>query len=235
MTHKTVETDFDALAEEFSFWAQTFEQRRYHQVLRVLPQHVNRALDAGSCSGKLSVRLAKHARHVVATDISRSMLALAKKRQNAQHDGNVDFVVADLESLPFVEHTFDLVVSNGALHHTRLSVSLPRLRKLVKPGGRMLIHDLVSSYPRLHAYRAWHVLRALMSAPVYARSYGLHTMWRILAFRTSRAWLRHVEDDNNAWVTPEAFQESYSRFLPGCKFERLGWEMTAFWEAPREG
>ena len=235
MAHKTGVTDFDALAEEFSFWAQTFEQRRYQQVLRVLPQHVNRVLDAGSCSGKLSVRLAKHARYVVATDISRSMLALEKKRQNEQQDGNVDFVVADLESLPFVEHTFDLVVSNGALHHTRLSVSLPRLRKLVKPGGRMLIHDLVSSYPRLHAYRAWNVWRALLGAPIYARSYGFRATWRILAFRTSRAWLRQVSHDSHAWVTPEAFQEAYSRFLPGCKFERLGWEMAAFWEAPREG
>lgn len=235
MARKTGVADFDALAEKFSFWARTFEQRRYDQVLGFLPQRVNRALDAGCCSGGLSLRLAKHARHVVATDISRSMLALAKNRQNEQQNGNVDFVIANLESLPFAEHTFDFVVSNGALHHTRLSVSLPRLRELVKPGGRMLLHDLVSAYPRLHAYRAWHVLRALMSAPVYARSYGLHTMWRILAFRTSLAWLRHVGNDNNAWVTPEAFQGAYSRFLPGCKFERLGWEMAAFWEAPREG
>ena len=99
----------------------------------------------------------------------------------------------------------------------------------------MLIHDLVSSHPQLHAYRAWNVWRALLATPTYARSYGFRTMWRILTFRTSSAWLRHVIHDSNAWVTPEAFQEAYGRVLPGCKFERLGWEMTAFWEAPREG
>lgn len=235
MGHNTGVTDFDALAEEFSFWALTFEQRRYDQVLRVLPQRVNRLLDAGCCSGGLSLRLAKHAHHVVTTDISRSMLALAKKRQNERQGGNLDFVLADLERLPFAERAFDVIVSSGALHHTRLDVSLPRLRRLLKPGGRMLVHDLVSTHPRLHAYRAWNVWRAFLSTPIYARSYGFRATWRILTFRTSSAWLRHISDDSHAWVTPEAFQEAYSRFLPGCKFERLGWEMAAFWEAPREG
>jgi ubiquinone/menaquinone biosynthesis C-methylase UbiE len=227
-------SDFDALAEEFTFWGRTFEQRRYEQVLRVLPQGVNRLLNAGCCSVSLAFLLAKHARRVVATDSSRAMLDLARKRQSEQQVGTVDFVVADPQNLPFAERTFDFIVSTGALHHTRLDISLPRLRRLVKPGGRMLVHDLVTSHPRLHAYRAWNVWRALLATPTYASTVGVRAAWRILRFRTSPAWLRHVTLDGHAWVTPLAFQEVYSRFLPGCRFERLGWEMAASWEAPGE-
>lgn len=233
MAHKTGVTDLDAFAEEFSFWAETFEQDRYDRVLRVLPQRADRILDAGCGSGGVSLRLANHGRHVVGTDDSPSMIALAKKRQSEHRKNNVDFVVADLARLPFAEQTFDFVVSNSALHHTRLDLSLPELRRVIKGGGQMFLRDLVASFPRLYTYPAWQVLRALMGAPNYARSHGLRTMVRILSFRTSPAWFRHVSEP--AWVTPEAFQEAYSRFLPGCKFERLGWEMTAFWEAPREG
>jgi len=231
---KTGVTDFfDAFAEEYSFLAQTHDQRHYDEVLSLLPPHANRALDAGCGSGGLTLRLAKHARYVVGIDISRSMIALAKKRQAEQRRNNVGFVIGDLESLPFGEETFDFGVSYGALHLTRLDVTLPGLRGLIAPGGRMLLHDWVTSKPRLHTFAAWHVFVALMSVPGHARAYGLHTMWRSFSFRISPAYLRHVR--NTALLTPEAFQDTYSRFLPGCKFERSGWEMVAFWKAPGKG
>jgi SAM-dependent methyltransferase len=222
--------DFDAFAEEYNFWVETVAPHRHDEVLNFLPQGGDRALDAGCGSGTLALRLAGRVRHVVGIDISPSMISLAKKYQAEQQTDNVDFVIADLESLPFGEGTFDFVASTNAFHHTRLEGTLPNLRRLVKPRGRMVLRDRVTDNPRLHGCPALHVLRAFRTAPGQAKVYGLRTAWRITLFRISPAWIRHVRD--NVVLTPEAFQDIYSRFLAGCRFERYHWEMAAFWEAP---
>jgi ubiquinone/menaquinone biosynthesis C-methylase UbiE len=224
---KTYTTDFDAFAEEYNFWIQTHDSD-YDNVLCFIPHRATRVLDAGCGAGDLSLRLAGHDRNVVGVDISRQMIALAKRHRIEQQKNNVHFIVADLEDPPFPERAFDLVVSFNTLHNTNVNVTLPILRRLVKPGGRMVLHDLTSSLPGLHASPVWQVLYALMSAPGHAKAYGLRTMWRILSFRTSPAWLRHVRTD--VWLTPETFQKVYSRFLPGCTFKRAGMGMTAYWE-----
>lgn len=158
----TGETGFDPLAEDYEF---AFSSRRYDEVLNFLPKSANRALDAGCGSGILVLQLAEHVNYVVGLDISRSMIALAKKHQADRSTENVDFVVADLEHLPFDEGSFDFVASNNALHDTQLEVTLPGLRRLVESGGRMALSDIVSSHPRLAASPALHVLRVLRSAP----------------------------------------------------------------------
>ncbi len=158
---------------------------------------------------------------------------MAKKRQAGSNKDNVDFIVADIENPPFRERTFDFVVSNEVLHHTRIDVTLPGLSQLIKPRGRMVIRDSVTLNPRLDTSPIWHVLRALWRAPRQARSYGIRTMSRLLLFEISPRWIRHLSNDKK--LTPELFQDIYSRFLPGCTFERRPRSprrMTAFWEAP---
>lgn len=196
-----------------------------------MPIRADLALDGGCGSGDLSLGLTQYARHVVGVDISPSMIALAKKRQAEQNRNNVNFVVADLENLPLGEETFDFVVSLETLHHTRLEVVLPGLRRLVKPGGRMVIRDVVTSNSRWDTSPIWQVFCALMSAPGLAVSHGLRTMWRVVSFRMNPVWIRHVCREDK--LTPESFRDTYERFLPGCRIESDGGLMTVFWVDPR--
>lgn len=233
---ETGKTEFDVLAEDYDFWQRhTIGPPNYDRFLNYLPQSANRVLDAGCGSSILALRLAGLANYVVGVDISRSMIALAKKRQAEQQRNNVNFVIADLETLPFKDETFDFVVSRNTLSLTRLDVTLPGLRRLVKPGGRMILSDVVKSAPAwMHRPSPiWLVLRAFKNAPGYARAHGLRTMWRVVSFLISPAWIRHLQ--RNKKLTPEAFQNIYGRFLPGCEFKSSGWYMTAFWVAPEIG
>ena len=226
-------TDFDTLSEEYNFFAQTLGQEVYDEVLSFLLPSTRSALDAGCGAGFLSLKLADYVDHVVGLDISGSMIALAKERQTKMRKKNVYFLKADLENLPFLKEMFDFVVSKATLHHTRLENTLPDLRRLVKPGGRMVVFDFITSTPYLDKLPIWHVIRSLKRAPALARSYGFRTMWRILSFQLSSLWIRHECNDKK--FTPGSFQEIYSRFLPGCRFERnpkTPWRMVVFWEAP---
>jgi ubiquinone/menaquinone biosynthesis C-methylase UbiE len=231
---KTGKATYDAFAVGYSLWAQTRGQHFYEDALNFLPQFANRALDAGCGSGILSFQLADHVNYVVGLDISRSMIALAKAHQAKLKKDNVDFVVADLSNLPFKEGIFDFIASYNAIRLRSIELKVPSLCCLLKPGGRMVIHESITITSRLvGAFPMWQVLDTLRSAPKYAISYGLRTMLRILSFQLSPGWIRYLWKSKK--LTPELFQNIYSRFLPGCSFKEKAWRMIAFWEAPETG
>jgi len=151
---KNHRTNFDALAEGYNFWAWVMGPRGYTEALKFLHPATHLALDAGCGSGVLSLQLANHVDHVVGIDGSISMIKLAKSHQADLKKKNVEFVVADLEKLPFKEKSYDFVVSNTALNGTKLEVTLPGLGRLLKPRRRMVLCDIVSIHPRLDAYPA---------------------------------------------------------------------------------
>jgi ubiquinone/menaquinone biosynthesis C-methylase UbiE len=226
-------SDFDAFAEEYDFFKRTLGLRSYDEILSFIPRAANRALDAGCGSGVLTSRLAGHVNCVVGMDISNSMIALAKQHQTQERRDNVNFVIADLESLPFGDEAFDFVVSLEVLHETRLELTLPHLRRLVKADGRMVVRDPVASNIPPAASLIREMLGTVKSAPALARAHGLRTMWRIVSFRLSPAWIRHLRHGRK--LTPRAFQDTYSRLLPGCRFKNQRWAMTAIWDASGDG
>jgi hypothetical protein len=120
------------------------------------------------------------------------------------------------------------VVSDTALRHTTLHLTLPRLRRFVRQDGRMVLRDVVTSRPKLAASPLWHVLRTIGRAPVYVKHHGIHTAHRLLSFQLSPSWIRHV--CKGFWLTSKSFQTTYSRFLPGCRFKNYGWAIAAIWE-----
>lgn len=241
----------DDFAEEFDFMARTTGGARYGLLLNLMPQSTDRVLDAGCGTGLLTMHLAKRVRHVVGLDISRSMIAVAKKHQAEQEHHNITFVFADLEALPFVEHSFDFVVAASSVQRTHLNVTLLGLRRLVRPGGRLALYVNVSSFPRLRDWRPARIVMTIPGAFGYLKSYGFRTMWRLIRFQTSRAWLqqgkyvefpraRRDEVRDRALVsaravpTPDTLREMCERLLPGCRLERTyRWAMTVVWEAPK--
>jgi ubiquinone/menaquinone biosynthesis C-methylase UbiE len=232
---KTKEAEFDALAEKYHSFMKTFGPHFYDEFLQSLPRQFEKALDAGCGSGELSLLLSKHVRHVVGIDLSHSIIHIAKRQKADQQKTNVDFFVADLENLPFREQSFDVVVSNYTLNHTSLEVTLPALRQMVKPGGRIVIRDLTTRFPHLDASRLWRRLRVLWNHKRFIRSHDFRALWRALSFTMSSRWIDCLTSENYRKLTPEAFRAIYHRLLPGCELvQRHRWAMTAIWECPRE-
>ncbi len=237
----------DWFAREFDYLARTASARRYDRLLELVPPQAHRALDAGCGPGLLTVRLAGGAQHVVGLDIAPSMLSRARQHRAEQKQPNVSFVVADLEALPFSDGSFDVVLAAASVQRTRLRVTLGGLRRLVRPGGRLILYVTVSSFPRL---RDWRPARALMSIPValgYLRAHGVRTAWRLTRFQTSRAWIEQGQRGEKGTgrrvggeaprsatpvPTPAALDEMCQELLPGCRVERTySWAMTIVWDA----
>lgn len=72
---------------------------------------------------------------------------IAAARRKARGAGlEIDFRVGVIESLPFPDGTFDAVVSSLMMHHLPEHVQakgLAEVRRVLKPGGRLLIADMM--------------------------------------------------------------------------------------------
>jgi SAM-dependent methyltransferase len=99
-------------------------------------------LEAGCGVGAQTLTIASRNPRVqfCSVDISCPSLSVARRRVNAAGLMNVSFGQADIHRLPFVEGTFDHVFLCFVLEHLREPVQvLVRLRRLLKPGGTIML------------------------------------------------------------------------------------------------
>jgi arsenite methyltransferase len=71
---------------------------------------------------------------------------LARARENAQIAGveNVTFMEASAEHLPFPDHSFDVVISNGVFNLVVDKIqALQEVYRILQPGGRFMLADQV--------------------------------------------------------------------------------------------
>lgn len=87
------------------------------------------------------------------TDLSPGMVNVAKR--NAQQLGlDVDGRVADAETIPYPDNSFELVVGHAILHHIPdVEQALKEVLRVLKPGGRFVFAGEPSTVG--HAYSRW--------------------------------------------------------------------------------
>jgi SAM-dependent methyltransferase len=159
------------------------------------------------------------------------MIALAKAQQVKLKKNNVDFVAADLLTLPFKDGVFDFIASYNALHLRSVDLKVSSLCSLLRPGGRMVISvSFTKPFRLVGEFPLGYFLNTLRNTPKYIRSYDFRTVWRILSFQLSPKRIWYLWSSKK--MTPELFQNIYSRLLPGCSIKKKDWRMIAFWEAP---
>ncbi len=110
------------------------------------------ALDVAAGSGDLAAGLARRvgsSGRVVVTDINAAMLDEGRTRLlNSGIAGNVDYVLADAEALPFAAQSFHCVtIGFGLRNVTDKQRALASLFNVLKPGGRLLVLEF--SQPHL--------------------------------------------------------------------------------------
>ena len=102
------------------------------------------ALDVAGGTGDITRGMAKQVGEngrVLLTDINASMLENGRRRLvDAGVAGNVDYVQADAEHLPFPNNSFDCItIAFGLRNVTHKDAALVSMYRVLKPGGRLLI------------------------------------------------------------------------------------------------
>lgn len=108
------------------------------------PQADWHVLDIATGGGHVSKALSPRVEHIFATDLTKEMLAAARKHLEGEGCRNIWFMVADAENLPFLEGSFDAVTCRIAAHHFPDPERFVReAARVLKPGGKFLLIDNV--------------------------------------------------------------------------------------------
>jgi len=96
-------------------------------------------LEVGCGQGNFSLHLASLGARVVGTDFSTKAIEIANTKKVAQ-ESFPRFLVADAQTLPFADSSFDLVVSCECLEHVpNPSKALNEMFRVLRPNGRLVL------------------------------------------------------------------------------------------------
>jgi SAM-dependent methyltransferase len=215
-----IQNDFDriALLEP----AQWDHNSHYHGfLLKQLPSNCESILEIGCGTGVFTRLLAERCDRVVAIDLSPKMIEVAQ-RQSGDYT-NINFQVADILKWEFPVEQFDVIASIATIHHLPVENLLPNLQVALKPGGKLVILDLLKSES------IQDTLSDLMAVP-------LNLIFKILKNRrinptreAIEAWREHGRTDN--YLTLSQAKQIYTHFLPGVNVRRhLFWRYSVVWE-----
>jgi SAM-dependent methyltransferase len=138
--------------DDFDSAASLIDKARQGLFAKLLDEQVPfgaRVIECGCGTGQLTNFLSIANRTVVGTDLCVNSLKLATafKAQNDLHRAH--FMQMNLFRPAFKPGTFDLVISNGVLHHTsNPQLGFESISRLVRPGGYILV-GLYHKYGRL--------------------------------------------------------------------------------------
>jgi len=105
-------------------------------------------LDLGAGTGLLTIEAAARARRVWAVDISPRMCDYLITKSRSAGLKNIEPVVSSVTSLPLMDETIDVAISNYCLHHLPDDEKLLALReahRVLVPGGRLVLADMMFS------------------------------------------------------------------------------------------
>ncbi len=217
-----IRNDFDCLAQyEQVGWN---HNNHYHKfLLKQLPLNCESVLDIGCGTGAFARLLAERCSRVVAIDLSPNMIKVAK--QHSKEHTNIDFQIADILQWELPVEQFEAIVSIAVVHHLPLENLLPSLKNALKPGGKLVILDLLA-HESLYDF-----ISDLIAVPLnwilqIVKNKQIHQSPEATAVMRE-----HLRTDN--YLTRSQAQQIYTKLCEGAKIKKhLFWRYSAIWEKP---
>ena len=109
----------------------------------------SKVLEAGCGTGQLSLFLSRYNREIFSIDLSKGSLNLGEKFRKENNIKKLFFLMMNLFKMFFPKKYFDVIISNGVLHHTdNPRLAFIELTKYLKKDGYIVI-GLYHKYGRI--------------------------------------------------------------------------------------
>lgn len=164
-------------------------------------------LGAGSCATSLTISKHDAIAEIVATDVSATRMAVMSKETTEIVGGDLSklkFQEIDFnDALPFAENSFDLVVMDASLHHSRnIWHTLSEINRVLKSGGYFIAQREAYVAPLTATY----AFRRLLRSP------------EVSAGVSENAYLKSQYD---YYLRVNGFSPYFQPIYPSLKFKML--------------
>ena len=178
---------FDGVAERYDLTNDLLSLGQTRLWRRAVAQAVDArpgewVLDLAAGTGTSSTPFQQAGANVVACDFSLGMLEVGRQR-----NPYLDFAAGDATKLPFKDGVFDAVtISFGLRNVEDTTATLRELRRVTKPGGRLLVCEF--SHPKFAPFRTVYLEYLMRALPAIANKVATNPEAYVYLAESIRAW-----------------------------------------------
>jgi len=155
-THsQAVDKQFGSQAQDYLTSAVHSQGKDLQRLATLLaPYKEARVIDLGCGAGHASFIAAGAVKNVIAYDLSAQMLDVVAQTASDKQLNNITVRQGVAESLPFDDHSADVIISRYSAHHWHdVGKALREVARVLKLGGKFIMMDVVSpGHPLLDIY-----------------------------------------------------------------------------------
>lgn len=149
-----INESFKIQASNFEDNSMNFSNNDYlnYVVENINPNSTDSVIDvaAGTCSCGRSI--GPLVKMVTCIDSTLQMLEAGREEAHKENLDNMIFIKGYAEKLPFLNDSFDIVISRLALHHfENIEDAFLEMRRVLKPNGKLVIIDMEATTEKLRA------------------------------------------------------------------------------------
>jgi ubiquinone/menaquinone biosynthesis C-methylase UbiE len=142
-----------------------YGNKKYYNATNRSRDHVNNWIEKNAkgkvfldyaCGNGVNAITAAKAGAKIALGLDISPVSVQNARTDAASAGvkdNTFFFQADAENTKLPDNSVDFVICSGMLHHLDLSYAFPELRRIMKPGAKILAVEALDYNPAIKLYR----------------------------------------------------------------------------------
>jgi len=167
----SIAAKYDLMNDIMSFGMHRHVKRRVIGLCRI--SSGDRVLDLAGGTGDMALyagNITGENGQVILTDINEEMIRTAVSRIQTKKSAacRITCIRADAQFLPFEQNSFDcVIISFGLRNFTDIPAALRSVRRVLKPGGRLVILDF--SRPENRLIRRMYQIYSFMLVPVIAK------------------------------------------------------------------
>jgi ubiquinone/menaquinone biosynthesis C-methylase UbiE len=154
----------EQLAKNKNDFEEFYGNKKYYNTVRVSEEFIDTwvsrevkgkvFLDYACGNGEKTIFAAKAGAILsLGFDISAVSVQNAEKEALSQNLNNLIFFQADAEATRLPDNSIDIILCSGMLHHLDLSYAFPEMRRVLKPGGKILAAEALNVNPLIRLYR----------------------------------------------------------------------------------
>ncbi len=130
---------FGPEAENYTKYRAPYPKELFDLLVKQIPKGSKTILDVGCGTGKSTEPLLSTGLKVIGCDHDELMISEAKK-QAEQKVFNIEYVVSEVEHLPFPDESFDVVTVGTAFHFFVNDQAMSEIKRVLKPNGLLFVY-----------------------------------------------------------------------------------------------